>query len=95
MFEVRQTTLFATGLAGLREEWTRARILKRIDRAKTGQLGDIGPVGEGVSEMRNSMGRDTGCISFSGGRNWFSSFEAVINPRRALTLRKPRSWRRK
>jgi putative addiction module killer protein len=26
--------------------------LKRLDRAKKGNLGDIGPVGQGVSEMR-------------------------------------------
>jgi putative addiction module killer protein len=52
MFEVRQTTRFATWLAGLRDERARARILKRIDRAQAGNLGDVGPVGEGVSEMR-------------------------------------------
>jgi putative addiction module killer protein len=52
MIEVRQTTRFATWLAGLRDERARARILKRLDRAKKGNLGDVGPVGEGVSEMR-------------------------------------------
>ena len=26
--------------------------MKRIDRAKVGNLGDVAPVGEGVSEMR-------------------------------------------
>lgn len=52
MFEVRQTTRFATWLAGLRDERARARILKRIDRAQAGNLGDVGPVGEGISEMR-------------------------------------------
>jgi len=52
MFEVRQTMRFAMWLAGLRDERARARILKRIDRAKVGNLGDVAPVGEGVSEMR-------------------------------------------
>ena len=52
MIEVRQTTRFATWLAGLRDERARARILKRLDRAKDGNLGDVAPVGEGVSEMR-------------------------------------------
>ncbi len=52
VIEVRQTTRFATWLAGLRDDRARARILKRIDRAKKGNLGDVGPVGEGVSEMR-------------------------------------------
>lgn len=52
MIEVRQTTRFATWLAGLRDERARARILKRLDRAKDGNLGDVAPVGAGVSEMR-------------------------------------------
>lgn len=52
MIEVRQTTRFATWLAGLRDDRARARILKRLDRARNGNLGDVAPVGEGVSEMR-------------------------------------------
>lgn len=52
MIEVRQTTRFSTWLAGLRDDRARARILKRIDRAQSGNLGDVGPVGDGVSEMR-------------------------------------------
>ena len=39
-------------LAGLRDDRARARILKRLDRAKGGNLGDVAPVGAGVSEMR-------------------------------------------
>lgn len=49
---MRQTTRFATWLAGLRDDRARARILKRLDRAGDGNLGDVAPVGEGVSEMR-------------------------------------------
>jgi putative addiction module killer protein len=52
VIEVRQTTRFATWLAGLRDDRARARILKRLDRAQAGNLGDVSPVGEGVSEMR-------------------------------------------
>ena len=52
MIEVRQTGRFATWLAGLRDERARARILKRLDRARDGNLGDVAAVGEGVSEMR-------------------------------------------
>jgi putative addiction module killer protein len=52
LIEVRQTQRFATWLAGLRDERARARILKRLDRAANGNLGDVAPVGEGVSEMR-------------------------------------------
>lgn len=52
MVEVRQTTRFSTWLAGLRDERARANVLKRLDRARNGNLGDVRPVGEGVSEMR-------------------------------------------
>ena len=52
MIEVRQTTRFATWLAGLRDERAKARILKRLDRAGQGNLGDVAPVGGGASEMR-------------------------------------------
>ena len=49
---IRQTSRFAIWLAGLRDERARARILKRLDRAGDGNLGDVAPVGDGVSEMR-------------------------------------------
>ena len=52
MIEVRQTDRFRHWLAGLRDERARARILKRLDRAQAGNLGDVAPVGEGVSELR-------------------------------------------
>ena len=52
IIEVRQTTCFATWLAGLRDDRARARILKRLDRAGNGNLGDIASVGVGVLEMR-------------------------------------------
>ena len=52
MFTVRQYTRFSTWLAGVRDDRARARILKRIDRAEAGNLGDVGPVGDGISEMR-------------------------------------------
>jgi putative addiction module killer protein len=50
LIEVRQTERFRKWLTGLRDERARARILKRLDRAAQGNLGD--PVGGGVSEMR-------------------------------------------
>lgn len=52
MIEVRQTDRFKTWLSGLRDECARARILKRLDRAGQGNLGDVAPVGGGVAEMK-------------------------------------------
>ncbi len=52
MIEVRQTEQFRAWLSDLRDDRARARILKRLDRAKDGNLGDVAAVGGGVSEMR-------------------------------------------
>ena len=52
MILVRQTKRFAIWLADLRDDRARARILKRLDRVEQGNLGDVAPVGGGVSEMR-------------------------------------------
>jgi putative addiction module killer protein len=54
--EVRQTEVFAAWLKGLRDRRARDRILARIDRLSLGNAGDVGPVGEGVSEMRIHYG---------------------------------------
>jgi putative addiction module killer protein len=52
LIEVRQTERFRKWLTALRDERARARILKRLDRAQAGNLGDVAAVGGGVSEMR-------------------------------------------
>jgi len=54
--EVRQTEVFAAWLKGLRDRRARDRILARIDRLSLGNAGDVGPVGEGVAEMRIHYG---------------------------------------
>lgn len=56
MIEIRKTDTFAKWIDGLKDIRTRARILVRIERLKTGNPGDVKPVGEGVSEMRIDYG---------------------------------------
>ena len=56
MIESRKTDTFAKWIDGLKDIRTRARILVRIERLKTGNPGDVKPVGEGVSEMRIDYG---------------------------------------
>jgi putative addiction module killer protein len=41
---------------GLRDSRARAKILVRLDRLKTGNPGDVEPVGDGISEMRIQYG---------------------------------------
>jgi putative addiction module killer protein len=56
MVEVRQTDLFKNWFADLRDPDARRRIAQRIVRLQSGLLGDVKPVGEGVSELRIDYG---------------------------------------
>lgn len=52
MIEIRKTDVFLKWLGGLKDARAKARILVRIDRMQVGNLGDVTPIGEGVSELR-------------------------------------------
>ena len=56
MIEVRQTEDFARWLRSLRDAKAAAKIAQRIVRVASGLLGDVKPVGEGVSELRINFG---------------------------------------
>ena len=56
MKEMRQTELFSEWLRNLSDGRARARIAARIDRLALGNPDDVGPVGEGISEMRVHYG---------------------------------------
>jgi putative addiction module killer protein len=56
VIEIRQTDEYADWFEGLRDREARARILVRIRRVSLGNLGDVKPVGEGVSELRIGYG---------------------------------------
>lgn len=56
MIEVRQTELFAAWLDALADRRAVERIAQRIVRLQAGLLGDVKPVGGGVSELRVDHG---------------------------------------
>ena len=56
MFELRQTPAFAAWLKALRDRIAVQRIAVRLDRMQLGNLGDVQPVGDGVSEARIHCG---------------------------------------
>lgn len=56
MIEIRETLTFSDWLESLRDRQARARIQARILRLRVGNLGDVKPVGEGVSELRIDYG---------------------------------------
>lgn len=56
MMEILRTPVFAKWLSGLRDDRAQALIQLRLDRIGLGNLGDIKPVGGGVSELRIAYG---------------------------------------
>lgn len=54
--DVRQTRHFRDWFDALRDIRAKAQIARRIERAQAGNLGDVAPVGDGVSEMRVHCG---------------------------------------
>lgn len=56
MYTVLRSDEFDKWLAQLKDAKGKARIVARIRSAELGNLGDVKPVGEGVSEMRIHFG---------------------------------------
>lgn len=56
MFTIKKMPEFEQWIDGLKDGLTRIRLAKRLDKVQRGSLGDVGPVGEGVSEMREHFG---------------------------------------
>lgn len=53
---VQQTSVFVNWHTSIRDLRAKVAIARRIERASAGNLGDIKPVGDGVSEMRVDVG---------------------------------------
>jgi putative addiction module killer protein len=56
MFTIHRIDIFIAWLNNLKDRRAAARIAARILRLEDGNLGDVKPVGEGVSEMRIDYG---------------------------------------
>lgn len=54
--EIRQTDEYRRWFAALRDERARARINLRIYRVSLGNMGDVKPIGGGLSELRIDHG---------------------------------------
>lgn len=55
-YHIKQTDIFARWLSGLRDTQGKVAVLRRIDRIRAGNLGDVRSVGVGVSELRLDAG---------------------------------------
>lgn len=56
MIEIRRLPEFGKWLDSLKDVTTKARLNARLKKVTMGNLGDVEPVGEGVSEMREHFG---------------------------------------
>jgi len=56
MNELKQTEVFRAWWARLKDERARGLIAARLDRLAYGLLGDVAPVGDGISELRIHFG---------------------------------------
>jgi putative addiction module killer protein len=56
LFEIKQTGVFLKWRLGVKDSRVRAMIASRLDRLAFGLMGDVKPVGSGVSEMRIHIG---------------------------------------
>ncbi|MFT3792734.1 MAG: type II toxin-antitoxin system RelE/ParE family toxin [Rudaea sp.] len=56
MFTIKQLPEFTAWISSIRDGMTKRRLLTRLRKATLGNLGDVKPVGEGVSEMREDFG---------------------------------------
>ena len=56
MFSIRLLPEFAAWLDGLKDGLTKRRLVRRLEKAALGNLGDVKPVDEGVFEMREHFG---------------------------------------
>jgi putative addiction module killer protein len=56
MAEIKATEEYSAWIAGLRDKRALVKISVRVSRVANGLLGDVKPVGEGVSELRIDYG---------------------------------------
>ena len=56
MYVIKWTSDFERWINRLRDRPTRIRLLRRLEKAQRGLLGDVRPVGDGVYEMREFYG---------------------------------------
>lgn len=56
MYTIKRLEEFDTWLTLLKDRPTKIRLMRRLEKAKQGLLGDTKPVGSGVHEMREFFG---------------------------------------
>jgi putative addiction module killer protein len=95
MYTIKRTPDFDRWLRGVRDRRTRVRLLRRLEKAQRGLLGDVAHVGDGVCEMREFFGpgwrmyyvqKGTNLIVVLGGGDTTSQTADIVAAK-ALTIR--------
>jgi len=56
VWTIRQSEAFAKWFGALKDKRAKERVAQRVVRVQAGLIGDVRPVGEGVSELRVDYG---------------------------------------
>ncbi len=56
MYAIKRLQEFADWLDDIKDPVVRARLIRRLEKVERGLLGDVKPVGDNVSEMREHFG---------------------------------------
>lgn len=92
MFSVRTLPQFTAWLDGLKDETVRGVIVARIKRLERGLMGDVQPVGEGVSELRIHLGVGGVCTSPNAERSLLFYLWVARNEHRKRTSHGLKHW---
>ena len=57
MYIVKQTSIFSAWMRDLRDQRAKRKIAVRLQQLKFGHIGDVGPAGKGLSELRIHEGK--------------------------------------
>ena len=79
--EIKETEESSKWLKGLRDAKAKAKVVTRLLRLADGNPGDVGPVGDGISELRIDFGPATACIMCRAGGLMSLSAVATSPPR--------------
>lgn len=94
MFSIKPLPEFTEWLDGLSDASVRGVVVARIKRLERGLMGDVEPVGDGVSELRLHFGAGWRIYFVQRGVQLIVLLVGGSKRTRRLTSSGPRHWRR-
>jgi putative addiction module killer protein len=94
MFSIRPLPEFTSWIDGLKDEMVRGVVVARIKRLERGLMGDVEPVGGGVSELRIHFGAEWRLYFTQRGTQIIVLLVGGQSERRRTISSERRRWRR-